>query len=93
VEGVVSLYDACGRSNERPYRLDEVGFFNNTLIIIRLYDACGRSNERPYLSAVRMSDDRAAGVYKLIGPRDGARPMPIRIITSFLPCNMGLLTR
>ncbi len=42
------MYEACGRSNERPYRLDEVGIFNKSLIIIRLYDACGRSNERPY---------------------------------------------
>ena len=62
MEGVVSLYAACGRSNERPYRLDEVGIFNNTLIIISLYDACGRSNERPYrLSVVRVCDDCAVG--------------------------------
>ncbi|MDD6542155.1 MAG: hypothetical protein PUF32_07625 [Prevotella sp.] len=45
---IICLYDACGRSNERPYELDEVGMFNNTLIIILLYGACGRSNERPY---------------------------------------------
>ena len=31
MEGVVSLYDACGRSNERPYELDEVGIFNNMI--------------------------------------------------------------
>ena len=31
-----------------PTWLDEVGIFNNILIIIRFYGACGRSNERPY---------------------------------------------
>ena len=55
-------YTPCGRSNERPYGLDEVGIFNNTLIIIRLYGACGRSKERPYgLSLVRVFDDCAVG--------------------------------
>ena len=55
-------YIPCGRSNERPYGWDEVGMFNNTLIIIRLNDACGRSNERPYVwDAVRMIDDCAVG--------------------------------
>ena len=49
----------CGRSNERPYELDEVGIFNKSLIIILLYDACERSNERPYLSVVRVCDDCA----------------------------------
>ncbi len=57
---IIRLYDACGRSNERPYVWDAVGIFNNTLIIIRLYDVCGRSNERPYVwDVVRMLDDCA----------------------------------
>ncbi|MDY4666796.1 MAG: hypothetical protein SO359_02695 [Prevotella sp.] len=60
---IIRLYDACGRSNERPYGLDEVGIFNNTLIIIRLYGACGRSNERPY-ELVRIACGLVRGRHK-----------------------------
>ena len=57
----------CGRSNERPYELDEVGIFNKSLIIILLYDACERSNERPYLSVVRVFADCAVGEHCCVG--------------------------
>ena len=42
---ITSLADA---PRNVPTWLDEVGIFNNILIIIRFYVACGRSNERPY---------------------------------------------
>ena len=66
---IIRMYEACGRSNERPYGLDEVGIFNKSLIIIRLYDACGRSNERPH-GLVRIACGLARGRHK-------ARPLQL----------------